>query len=119
VELEGGAVFISYVIPYGLLCLYLVGIPVVYRTYGGYAAWRHVMPGLEPTEIKRRYAREEAECVAVFWPLEALISVFVAIFWVARLIRSRPWPLMLPAERRGRQALRRQRDFREIPPNER
>ncbi|MGZ6589729.1 MAG: hypothetical protein ACXVHX_36385 [Solirubrobacteraceae bacterium] len=103
----------------GFLVLYLVGIAVVYRTYGGYAAWRHVTPGLEPTEIKRRYAREEAECVAMFWPLEALICGLVAIFLALRFIRSRPWPLMLPAERRGRQALLRQRDFREIPPNER
>ena len=111
--------FTSYVLPYGLLGLYLMGIPIVYRTYGGYAAWRNVTPGLAPTETKRRYAREEAECVAVFWPLEALICVWVAVFVAARFIRSRPWPLMLPAERRGRQALRRQRDFRQIPPKER
>jgi hypothetical protein len=112
---ERGAVFICYVLPYGLLGLYLVCIPVVYRTYGGYAAWRDVTPGLEQTETKRHYAREEAECVAVFWPLQAVICVFVAIFLAARFIRSRPWPLMLPAERRGRRALLRQRDFREIP----
>ena len=111
--------FISYVLPYGLLGLYLGGIPIVYRTYGGYAAWRNVKPGLEPTQTKRNHAREEAECVAVFSPLEALIRVFVAVFLAARFIRGRPWPLMLPAERRGRQALRRQRDFREIPPKER
>ena len=111
--------FTSYVLPFALLALYLVGIPIVHRTYGGYAAWRNVRPGLEPAQTKRNYARQEAECVAVFWPLEALICVFVAVLLVARFIRSRPWPLMLPAERRGRQALRRQRDFREIPPKER
>jgi hypothetical protein len=96
-----------------------VGVPGVYRTYGGYAAWRHVTPGLEPTETKRHYARQEAECVAMFWPLEAVICVVMAVFVAARFIRSRPWPLMLPAERRGRKALLRQRDFREIPPHER
>ncbi len=111
--------FISYVIPFGVLCLYLLGIPVVYRSYGGHLAWRHVTPGLGPSETQLGAARQEAECVAVFWPLEALICVVVAIFIAARFIRSRPWPLMLPAERRGRQALLRQRDFREIPPNER